>query len=76
MPARRQNVIATTRSWPGVAWKGFCSWLPVGERELFYTTSELSVGEAVSFPYKTVPDPAMAAVAESHEALAKASAWA
>ena len=49
----------------GVAWKGFCSWLSVGEHELFYTTSEPSVGEAVSFPYKIVPNPTMAAAAES-----------
>jgi hypothetical protein len=31
-------------------------------------TSEPPVGEAVSFPYKIVPDPTMAAVGEFHEA--------
>jgi hypothetical protein len=70
MPARRWNVIAKARSRPGRGVEKLLFRLSVGERELFYTTSEPSVGEAVSFAYKTVPDPTMAAVAESHEASA------
>ena len=72
MPARRQNVIAKARSRPGLAWKSFCSWLSASAN-CSTPRQKPSVGEAVSFPYKIVPDPTMAAVAESHEALAKAS---
>ena len=77
MPARRQNVIATSQimAW---AWRGkaFVHGCLSASANCSTPRQKLSVGEAVSFPYKIVPNPTMAAVAESHEALAKASLWA
>ena len=54
MPARQQSVIATTRSRPG---RGFCSWLSIGKRELFYITSETSCRGSCQLPLQNCFQP-------------------
>ena len=52
--------------------KSFCSWLSVGEREPFYITSKTSCRGSCQLPLQNCSNPTMAAVAEFHEASAKA----
>ena len=51
MPARRQSVIATTRSRPG---RDFVHGCLLASANCFTSHQKPAVGEAVSFPYKTV----------------------
>ena len=55
MPARRQSVIATTRSRPGAwRWKAFAHGCLSASANFSTPHQKPAVGEAVSFPYKTV----------------------
>ncbi len=57
--------------------KSFCSWLSVGDREPFYITSKTSCRGSCQLPLQNCSKDAvtMVAVAEFHEASAKASPW-